>query len=174
MQEQGLIHIYYGDGKGKTTAAMGLAVRAAGRGMNVLVYQFMKDNDSGERSIIEQIDQITCMPGAAQIKFSFQMTKEEKAEQKHFCQEKLGEIQKRADQYDLVLLDEVICAVRVGFLGEQELINFLEKKPQYTEVVLTGNTPSEKLINMADYVTEMKKIKHPYEQGIRARTGIEK
>ena len=92
MRGTGLIHIYYGDGKGKTTAAMGQAIRAAGSGLKVLVFQFMKNNSSNERKILEQIPNVTCLPGKTHVKFYNQMNREEKAEYRHYNTKALDEI----------------------------------------------------------------------------------
>lgn len=172
----GLIHIYCGDGKGKTTAAVGQAVRAAGYGYRVLVYQFMKNNMSSERKILEQLEQVTCVSGPEQVKFSFQMTEEEKLICLKENEEKLCEIEKMIKEvhYDMIFLDEVIYAVRAGLLGEEKLLSFMSEKPKETELVLTGNAPTEQMVALADYVTELKKIKHPFDRGQTARDGIER
>lgn len=172
----GLIHIYCGDGKGKTTAAVGQAVRAAGYGYRVLVYQFMKNNMSSERKVLEQLEQVICVSGPEQVKFSFQMTEEEKLICLKENEEKLCEIEKMIKEvhYDLVFLDEAIYAVRAGLLGEEKLLSFMSEKPEETELVLTGNAPTERMTALADYVTELKKIKHPFDRGQTARDGIER
>ncbi|MCD8337071.1 MAG: cob(I)yrinic acid a,c-diamide adenosyltransferase [Lachnospiraceae bacterium] len=171
----GLIHIYCGDGKGKTTTGMGLCARAAGYGLRVLIYQFMKDNSTSERKVLELSDHITIVNGLPQEKFSFQMTPAEKAERKSYYENQLRAVtQKAADEnYDLLFLDEVIYTIRAGLLDEALLLQFLENKPEHLEVILTGQEPSEALIQMADYVSEIKKIRHPFDKGIRARGGIE-
>ncbi len=171
----GLIHIYCGDGKGKTTAGMGLCARAAGAGLRVLIVQFMKGNTSGERATLGLSENITLSENPAQEKFSFDMTSREKAEQKALNEKRLAEETRRAveDDYDVLFLDEILYAIRAGLLDEEQLLAFLENKPEKLEVILTGQEPSEALIKMADYVSEIKKIKHPYEKGVAARKGIE-
>lgn len=173
MAQTGLIHIYYGDGKGKTTAAVGQAVRAAGYGYRVLVFQFLKNNTSSERKLLKQIEGITCMDGQFSEKFTFQMDEKEKQESRAYCRKMLKKIQEAAKDYDVLFLDEAVCAVNVGFLEEEELLSFLNEKPEHLEVILTGHMLPEKLKDAADYVTEMKKIKHPFDKGIVARKGIE-
>lgn len=170
----GLIHIYYGDGKGKTTAAMGQAIRAAGFGYRVLVFQFLKNNNSSERNILESISNITCIQGREEEKFSFQMNEQEKEECRLYNKQKLNEIRELVLEYDVLILDEAVCAVGVGLLEEAVLVELLETKPENLEVVLTGHTITENLRNIADYVTEMRKVKHPFDKGIVARAGIEK
>lgn len=169
----GLIHIYYGDGKGKTTAAVGQAVRSAGYGYKVLFYQFLKDNTSSERKSLAQVENITCMKGREEVKFSFQMSEEEKKEVRQYYKEQLQMLEIEAKNYDVLVLDEAVCAAGIGLLEENELIRFLENKPKKLEVILTGHTISDRLLQTADYVTEMKKIKHPFDRGISARKGIE-
>ncbi len=173
MQGTGLIHIYYGDGKGKTTAAVGQAVRAAGSGLKVLFFQFMKDNSSSERKALELIPNITCLPGKRHAKFYNQMNSEEKAEYRHYNTKALDEIVKFCINFDLLVLDEAVCAVDLGLLSEKKLIDFLKHKPRGLEVVMTGHHVTDDLLGIANYVTEMTKIKHPYDEGRTARAGIE-
>lgn len=169
----GLIHIYYGDGKGKTTAAVGQAVRSAGYGYKVLFYQFLKNNTSSERNALAQMDNITCMNGREEVKFSFQMSEEEKEEVRNYNKEQLQILKREAENYDILILDEAVCVTGIGLLEEKELIDFLKNKPKKLEVILTGHTVSVDLLDIADYVTEMKKVKHPFDRGIVAREGIE-
>lgn len=172
---RGLIHIYCGDGKGKTTAAIGLAVRCCGAGEKVLLFQFLKENNSSERKMIEKIENITVIPGRQSIKFVNQMTEEEKAEMREFYKGKFEEIKAmvKGGGYRMLVMDEMIATVNCGFVTEEELLEFLKEKPEELEVVMTGREPKESLCKMADYITEMKMIKHPYEQGIPARKAIE-
>lgn len=172
----GLIHIYCGDGKGKTTAAVGQVVRGAGYGYRSLVYQFMKNNSSSERKILSAIPEITCLNGPDEVKFSFRMTEEEKLQcrkENDQCLAELGRLI-REKHYDIVFLDEAVYAVRSGLLGEEALLSFMEGKPENTELLLTGNPPTERMIALADYVTELRKVKHPFDRGQAARNGIER
>lgn len=173
---RGLIHIYCGDGKGKTTCGMGLCLRAAGAGMRVLIYQFMKDNSSSERQSMEHVPGVTLARGPEKIKFSFRMTEEEKKEQRAENGRKLKELFRlaREKDFDVLFLDEAVYAARAGVLPEEELLGYLDRKPEKLEVILTGQKPSEELCRRADYITEMKKVKHPFDQGIGARDGIER
>lgn len=172
----GLVHIYFGNGKGKTTTGMGLCVRAAGYGYKVLIYQFMKDNSTSERKILEQSEQITLIDGLESEKFSFQMTPEEKEERRKFYGEQFKKVTEKAakEHYSVLFLDEAVYTIGAGLLDEELVLDFLKNKPEDLEVILTGNTPDERLIEAADYVSEIRKIKHPYEQGQPARGGIEK
>lgn len=173
MTGTGCIHIYYGDGKGKTTAAVGQVIRAAGAGLGVLVFQFLKDNSSGERKILESIPNVTCLPGREEVKFFQQMDSEERAEAKHYNNKALDEIVKFCSPFDVLFMDEALCAVQLGLLSEDKLLSFLECKPEGLEIILTGHEVSERLEEAADYVTQMRKVKHPYDAGKPARKGIE-
>ncbi len=175
MNENGLIHLYFGDGKGKTTAAMGLALRCAGRGGKVVIAQFLKDGTSGECLALAKMENVTLLAANPSGKFTFQMSGEEKnSTREAICRTFEAAAQyARKEKVRLLVLDEVCAAVSQGFLDEDELLCFLEHKPEALEVVLTGRNPSERLMRCADYVTEMKKHRHPFERGIAAREGIE-
>ena len=173
MLGTGRIHLYYGDGKGKTTAAMGQVIRAAGSGLQVLVFQFLKNNESSERKILEQIPNITCLHGREPVKFVSRMNGDEKADIRHYNNKALDEIVKFCTPFDVLLLDEALCAVQLNVLSEEKLISFLKHKPRGLEIILTGHVVTDNSLELADYVTQMNKIKHPYDQGIMAREGIE-
>lgn len=155
---------------------MGLCTRAAGFGYRVLIYQFMKDNKTSERVILENVPNITFEDGLEKEKFSFQMTSEEKRERKVYYETKFMEITAKAEKenYDVLFLDEIIYTIRAGLFEEKILLEYLKNKPQNLEVILTGQNPGEGLMQLADYVSEIKKIKHPFDQGLPARKGIEK
>lgn len=172
----GLIHIYCGDGKGKTTAAVGLAVRCAGRGNKVLLVQFLKSRDSGELYSLAKLPDIEVMRGKESQKFTFQMNEEEKLalliEHNKMFEQVLAKIKNGG--YSLLILDEVIGALNAKVFEMPKLIEFLRHKPENLEVVLTGRNPAPELVEIADYVSEMRKVKHPMDKGIMAREGIEK
>lgn len=170
---RGLVHIYCGDGKGKTTAAAGLAVRAAGNGFRVLFLQFMKNGRTGELASFEKLENITVQQGEKTAKFSWNMDEYEKQDVAKTQQDHFDEAAKKACEYDMLVLDEAVGACFGGFLSEEKLCAFLDQKPETLEVVMTGRNPSQRLLDRADYVSEIKKIKHPYDQGICARKGIE-
>lgn len=177
MEKQtGYIHIYCGDGKGKTTCGMGLCTRAAGYGYRVLIYQFMKDNKTSERRVLEALDNVTFIDGLESEKFSFQMTPEEKAERKSYYESQFKSVTKLAetDNYDVLFLDEIIYTIRAGLFDETILLHYLEQKPAHLEVILTGQNPSNALIDAADYVSNIQKQKHPFDRGLPARKGIER
>lgn len=174
--EKGLIHIYCGDGKGKTTAAMGLAIRAAGREKKVFITQFLKSGKSGELVSLEKLKEyITFLPGKPVNKFVWNMNDEEKMEAKREHTARFKEIIDiiKNEDYDLLILDEIIATINNGFIELNEVIEFLKNKPETLEVVMTGRDPKEELIELANYVTEMKCIKHPFKEGIPSRVGIE-
>lgn len=172
----GYIHIYCGNGKGKTTCGMGLCTRAAGFGYKVLIYQFMKNNSTSERKVLEALDQVTFVDGLEQEKFSFGMTEEERKQRRAYYLERFSFVTELAakEDYDVLFLDEIIYAIRAGLFDERILLDFLVSKPKYLEVILTGQNPSKALLTAADYVSEICKIKHPYDKGLPARKGIEK
>lgn len=174
--KNGLIHIYCGDGKGKTTAAVGLSVRCAGGGGKVLFFQFMKGNSSGERESLKQLKNIDLIDGYENLKFVWNMTDSEKAKTAEYYTDKFKEIVKKAcdENYDLIIMDEIISAVNCEFVPLDTLTDFLRNKPQSLEVVITGRDPHKELIDIADYVSEIKKIKHPFDKGIKARKLIER
>ncbi|MGG7160936.1 cob(I)yrinic acid a,c-diamide adenosyltransferase [Clostridium baratii] len=174
--ELGLIHIYCGDGKGKTTAAMGLGMRAAGRSKKVLLTQFLKSNKTGELNSIEKLSEFFhVVKGVPAKKFVWNMNEEEKLEIKKEHTNRFREVTKKAieEEYDLLILDEIIATINRDFVMLSEVIDFLKNKPTGLEVVMTGRNPKEELIELADYVSEIKAIKHPYNKGIKSRVGIE-
>lgn len=173
MREKGLVHIYCGDGKGKTSAAIGLAVRAAGRGKKVLISRFLKTDNSGEVMILKEIPGITVLPCEKSFGFLFRMNEEQKKEAASYYQEQFEKTVKMAERYDLLILDEMMASISGKMVPEERVLQFLQEKPENLEVVLTGRNPSDRLKEEADYISEILAVRHPYEQGIPAREGIE-
>jgi len=173
--ELGLVHIYCGDGKGKTTCSVGLTVRASGYGLHVLFMQFLKSGDSSELNVLRTLPGVEVVTGKPIKKFSFQMTEEEKQETRDASAAEIKEAERlvNADHYDLVVFDECLGAIEARLMDEQVIIDFLNNRPDQLEVVLTGRNPSEKLMDIADYVSRIDKVKHPYDKGVPAREGIE-
>jgi len=171
---RGLIHIYTGDGRGKTTAAVGLAVRAAGRGKHVLFVQLLKDNSSGEIMPLRKIG-VTVRGLSKGYGFVRQMDavarQQVRAEQDRLLQMILAEYTDAC--WDLVVVDELMAAQRAQLVDDALADALLARKPQSLELVLTGRAAPSKWLAQADYVTEMVAHKHPYQQGIAAREGIE-
>lgn len=177
MEESlGLVHIYCGDGKGKTTAAMGLALRAIGSGKRVLVVQFLKDGSSGEIAALRQFPTVNFLVNDEVTGFTFNMSEGEKLSCKDCHNRQLQKAIELCDggEVDLLVLDEAIGAINGGVLDEEIVLNFLQNRPQNVEIALTGRNPSEAFMEIADYISEIKKLKHPFDKGISARTGIEK
>ena len=168
-------HIYYGDGKGKTTAAIGLAVRAAGSKMKVLFVQFLKTEFSGERHILSHTENVTLTFCPLELKFTFDMDDKEKAQAAKIFKGIFDNAVTTAltEKYDMVVLDEVFEAINAHMLSESEVYEFITNAPSSMEIVMTGQNPPQKFMDCADYITEFKKIKHPYDRGITGRIGIE-
>ena len=170
---KGCVHIYCGDGKGKTTCVMGLTVRAAGSGKKVLLHQFLKDDSSSERRIVDHLPGVTVIPGGRMDKFTFQMTEEELFELLASNDDMLDQMIQLAPDYDMIVLDESLYAIDRGLLSEKKLIDFLKNRPEHLEVVLSGRNPSEAVKEQADYISEICKVKHPFDRGLSSRVGIE-
>ncbi len=174
--KQGLTHVYYGNGKGKTTAALGLGMRAWGCGLQVVLVQFLKDFSTGELKALAQLPGFTVLRGKAKGKlFSRDMSEEEKAATTFIHEANLKQALSLVNtgKCDLLILDEAFDAYQLGLLGDAILRPLIEEKPGELELVITGHAPVEWVLNRADYVTEMVKQKHPYDRGIGARRGIE-
>lgn len=175
MDNKGCVHIYCGDGKGKTTAAIGLAVRAAGRGRKVVIARFLKTDDSGEVPVLRAIPGVILLPCEKSFGFYFQMTEEQKEEAKEYYEslfvKALAVV--KEEKADLLIMDEIMAACRCRLVEEAKVLAFLKDREEGLEVVLTGRDPSEEMMAAADYVSEIRKVKHPYDWGIGAREGIE-
>lgn len=176
MNQLGLIHIYCGNGKGKTTAAMGLALRCAGHGETVVIAQFLKDGTSGESRMLAKLDNVTLLAANPVGKFSKAMNEEERAASGQAMERTFRAATEFAvkNHARMLVLDEVCAAITTGMLEEWDVLDFLDNKPEDLEVVMTGRQPTLRMQERADYISEICKRKHPYERGIRAREGIEK
>lgn len=170
-----MVHLYCGAGKGKTTAAMGLALRAAGRGKRVLIAQFLKGADSGERLALARLPEVELLPVPERVRFSAQMTRAERWEAAErfralcaCCRARMA-----AGEAELVVLDEACAAVNTGLLPLEELLRVMDSAPEGVELILTGRDPAPELLARADYLTEMRCLRHPFQKGLRARAGIE-
>ena len=169
----GLIHMYCGDGKGKTTAAMGLALRCAYYGEPIVIAQFLKSGASGEVQMLRNLPNVTYFGGNPTEKFSFQMSEDEKKEMACMEQALFTQAITCAQHARMLVLDEVAAAMSCGFLPKEMLVDFLQHKPQTLEVVLTGRNPPAEVLALANYVSEIQKVKHPFDAGMGAREGIE-
>ena len=172
---KGLIHIYCGDGKGKTTASMGLTVRALGSGMKVVLTQFMKGDYSSELKILRGIPNLQLVFCEKNFGFVWNMTEEEKAEAKAAYTRQFETAVQLAieSDADMLVMDEFMSCYELQFIDNEKALEFLKNKPEKLEVVLTGRNPGPELCEIADYISEVKKIKHPYDKGINSRKGIE-
>lgn len=174
---KGYVQIYTGDGKGKTTAALGLGLRAVGRGLKVIMYQFLKGNYSGELAAVKSL-----RPGfeihrlAATEKFLWQLTVQEKADLKNTVGLEFSLMKKSLQEgsYDVVVLDEIMAVVNNGLLNLEEVCTLIDEKPFHVELILTGRSAPVPLLERAELVTEMRAVKHYFKQGVEARLGIEK
>lgn len=170
---KGYVQVYTGDGKGKTTAALGLALRASGHGMHTYIGQFMKGQHYGELDAlrdhpyitVEQYGDVRCI-------------RREEVTPEHVAQAHQGLERAReamlSGRYDIVVLDEVNVAIWFGLLTVEEVLTFIEQKPPDVELILTGRRAPQEIIDRADLVTEMREVKHYYQQGVMARKGIER
>jgi len=168
-----MLHVYTGNGKGKTTAALGLAFRASGHGKHVLIVQFMKgETKYGEISSSEHFPNLTIVqfgrPQFVNLRHpspeDIELAKKGLAYAKEAIESK---------KYGMIILDEINVALHAGLVSLADVLQLIEKKPEELELVFTGRWASEKIIEKADYVTEMKEIKHPFRKGFLGRMGVE-
>ncbi|MCR4418998.1 MAG: cob(I)yrinic acid a,c-diamide adenosyltransferase [Clostridia bacterium] len=169
----GLVQVYTGEGKGKSTAAFGLALRAWGQGLRVLIVQFMKPGGCGEHRALELFAPRLEVRSFGRSGFVGPQGPQE--EDLRLAREALEYARQvmLQQQADLIILDEVLVAVRLGVLTVPELLEFLRQKPETVELVLTGRGAPAEIVERADLVTEMREVKHPYRSGVGPRRGIE-
>lgn len=172
---KGLVQVYTGDGKGKTTAALGLAFRAAGHGFRSYIGQFLKGQLSGEGQAARKLQPLITIEQFGRKKF-IKVTEDFEEEDYRLAEEGLKKCLKAmlSGQYQIVVLDEINVAMNLGLIKEEEIQKFLDQKPEGVEIVLTGRYAAQAIMERADLVTEMVCRKHYYDQGVRARKGIEK
>jgi len=170
--EKGFIQVYTGNGKGKTGAAFGLALRAIGQGLRVCIVQFLKGGfDYGESYIVGKLPLLEMAAYGRGQFITGNPTAEDFVEAKKAFNHSKVAVQ--SGNFDIVILDEVNVAMHLGLLSVRDLIEVLRKKPSQVEIVLTGRYAPKEIVDVADLVTEMREIKHPYARGIQARKGIE-
>jgi len=172
---KGLVEVYTGDGKGKTTAALGLAFRAAGHGFRSYIGQFLKGQPSGELQAARKLQPLVTIEQFGRKKF-IKVTENFEEEDYRQAAEGLKKCLKAmlGGEYQIVILDEINVALNLGLIKEEEIQKFLDQKPEGVEIVLTGRYAPQSVIDRADLVTEMVCRKHYYDKGVRARKGIEK
>ncbi len=168
-----MIHLYCGEGKGKTTAAMGLALRMAGAGKQVLIGQFFKNGSSSEIRALGSVPGVEICHCVTVPGLYSRLTEQQRQQARLDYTAYLLELLQRAAGKDLLVLDEAVSACRHGTIPEQTLLAFLDARGEKMEIVLTGREPSEALQARADYITEMRKCRHPFDRGVRARKGVE-
>ena len=184
--EKQMIQIYCGDGKGKTSAAIGAAVRAAGHHIPVVFAQFLKDDTSGEIDILRSVPGVALLHATHNFGFWKSQSVEEQAITKAEAEDLLQQVRTTYERTKkcrpdadaeiscLIVLDEIMATVNLGLVEEAAVLKLLASLPEDVEVVLTGRNPSEALVERADYVSELFPKKHPFEQGVVARTGVER
>lgn len=175
MGKAGMLHIYCGDGKGKTTAATGLAVRAAGSGMKVLFVRFMKSRHSAELEILEKIEKIRILYPEESFGFYSRQDRETKCRMKQVYEKLWSQAKElaKSGSYDMLVADEFMSAYGYGLIPNKDAVDFLKSRPPELEVVLTGRNPAKEVAELADYISEVRKIRHPFDEGVKARRGIE-
>ena len=169
-----MIQTYFGNGKGKTTAAIGSAVRCAGCGNKVLFVQFLKNNDSAEFKVLEEINGIDNLYSNEHYELYDNLNKERtSAFAKAYSKLLFEDAKNKADDYQMIILDEILDAIEYGYIDESELVKLLTELKAHSEIILTGHNLTEKIANISDYISEIKEISHPYTNGVSAREGIE-
>jgi len=172
---KGYVQVYTGDGKGKTTAALGLALRAAGHGMRTYIGQFMKGQRYGELEALRDHPLITIEQyGDVRCIHREEVTPEHIAQAHRGLERAREAMLGLVGRYDIVVLDEINVTIWFGLLSVEQALAFLDQKPEHVEVILTGRRAPQELIERADLVTEMREVKHYYQQGVMARDGIER
>ncbi|AHF97420.1 MAG: cob(I)yrinic acid a,c-diamide adenosyltransferase [Desulfurella sp.] len=174
MKEKGYVQVYTGNGKGKTTAAIGLTIRALGAGLKVLFVQFVKGLPYSEHKALSRFENLTIKQFGRPEFIHSKPSDEDIKAAKDGYNYVMDIFTNSPNLFDVVVLDEANIAVFFGLFSDDELIELIDKKPQNTELIITGRYATQKVIDRADLVTEMKEIKHYYTQGVIARDGIEK
>ena len=170
---KGYVQVYTGDGKGKTTAALGLALRAAGAGLKVFIAQFIKKGRYSEHRALERFADLVTVRQYGQ---GFILKEKPTDADVKAAKAGMREIREAVSSgaYDVIIIDEVNVALHYGLMDVEEVLRLIQEKPASVELVLTGRNADERVISLADLVTEMKEIKHYSKQGVKARVGIEK
>ena len=174
--DKGLVQVYCGNGKGKTTAAIGLGIRAIGRDRKVIMIQFLKHADTGEVKTLKNLEpKFKVFHFEKPRGFSWALTAEEREEKKAEIKNAINFARKVLDtgECDILVLDEILGAIQAGFIKEEEICQLIDSKPEATELVLTGRILPESIAEKSDYISQIEAVKHPMTHGISAREGIE-
>jgi cob(I)alamin adenosyltransferase len=170
---KGYVQVYTGNGKGKTTAALGLAIRAAGAGLNVFIAQFIKMGEYSEINALKRFSDLITIEQYGRGRFIKGIPSPEDIEAAGRGLERIENIIELRE-YHVIILEEANVAVTCGLFSVEDLLKIIDKKPDDVEIVITGRDARPEIIERADLVTEMKEIKHYYQKGVKARVGIEK
>lgn len=172
-KKRGYVQVYTGDGKGKTTAAIGLAVRASGAGLKVYIAQFIKQGDYSEIKALKKFADLISIKQYGLGRFVEGKPTKEDIVIAHNGLQRAKQIM-LSNEYDVIILDEANVALYYGLFSQQDLLDVIIAKPEHVEMIITGRRASTRILECADLVTEMKPVKHYYTKGVEARVGIEK
>ncbi len=174
--DKGLVQVYCGNGKGKTTAAIGLGIRAIGQDFKVIMIQFLKHGDTGECETLKLLEPKFKVFHFEKPKgFTWTLTPEQREDKKAEIQNAINFARKVLDtgECDILILDEILGAIDAGFVAEEEICQIIDQKPEGVEIVLTGRVLPESIAKRADYISKIEAVKHPKDKDISARKGIE-
>ena len=169
-----MIQTYFGNGKGKTTAAIGAAIRCVGCCKKVLFVQFLKNNDSAEFNVLSEIKSIDVLYSEERYELYDNLNKDRTpALTKAYNKLLFEDVKRKENTYQMIILDEILDAAQYGYIDEDELLKLLAKLKTHSEIILTGHSLTERIANVSDYISEIKEISHPYTKGVSPREGIE-
>ena len=172
--KKGYVQIYTGNGKGKTTAALGLALRAAGHGFSVKIIQFLKGGASGELDSINKLESVELFRVTDADKYIWDLTPGQKRDMQKRSKAMLDTAKKWFDEeIDILILDEIMAAIKYDIVPLEDVLSLIDSKPGCTEIIMTGRDAPKELVEKADLVSEIKDIKHYFDKGVPARRGIE-
>lgn len=173
--KKGYVQIYTGNGKGKTTAALGLALRAAGHNFNVKIVQFLKGGVTGELNSVKKLDTVELLRVSDANKYVWKLSPQEKKDMQEKSLEMFDRIKTwfKNDEIDILILDEIMAAIKYDIVSIDDVLSLLDARPQTIEVIMTGRDVPQELFECAHLVSEIKNAKHYYNAGVKARKGIE-
>ena len=169
-----MIQTYFGNGKGKTTAAIGAAIRCVGCCKKVLFVQFLKNNDSAEFNVLSEIKSIDVLYSEERYELYDNLNKDRTpALTKAYNKLLFEDVKRKENTYQMIILDEILDAAQYGYIDEDELLKLLAELKTHSEIILTGHSLTERIADVSDYISEIKEISHPYTKGVSPREGIE-